>query len=118
MIINKDAYKCPICGELYFFETSKPYDAHCPKCNCDLEFQLNGNFDTELAEKVKNAPTYDPTKDPNSPLYVPVITCPYCHSSSVKKISAFSRIGSAELWGLGSPEIGKNFKCNRCGAYF
>lgn len=47
-----------------------------------------------------------------------VISCPYCHSANTKKIGWLDRIGSAELWGLGSPLLGKQFHCNGCGADF
>lgn len=44
--------------------------------------------------------------------------CPYCHSTRTEKIGWLDRVGSAELWGLGSPIIGKQFHCNNCGADF
>lgn len=46
------------------------------------------------------------------------VTCSYCGSANVSKIGFFSRLGSAELWGLGSDKIGKQFHCNNCGANF
>ena len=44
--------------------------------------------------------------------------CTYCGSSNIKKIGLLNRTISAELWGLGSKKIGKQFHCNNCGADF
>lgn len=46
------------------------------------------------------------------------VACTYCGSTNVKKISLLNRAISAELWGLGSKKIGKQFHCNNCGADF
>lgn len=46
------------------------------------------------------------------------ISCTYCGSTNVSKIGFFDRLGSTELWGLGSDKIGKQFHCNNCGANF
>ncbi len=118
MIINKNQYECPQCKEYYLFETSKEYNAICPKCNCDLTFIDNFDCDTELAEKVKNTPPYDPTLDPNSPYYIPVVKCPYCQSTDTSKISAVSRIVSTGLFGFGSKKVGKQYHCNKCKSDF
>ena len=118
MIINKDRYQCPQCKKYYWFETSKEYDAFCTECKCNLTLIGNYDIDTELAEQRKNAPKYDPTKDPNSPFYIPVIQCPYCSSTKTSKISAMSRVVSTGLFGVGSKKIGKQFHCQKCGADF
>ncbi len=119
MIINKDFYKCKRCKEWYAFDTSKPYSKLCPVCGIEMEFDSNNDCDTELAEKVKNTPPYDPTKDPQSPFYVPRVECPYCHSSNTKKISGLSKAGSVALWGvLAAGKVGKQWHCNSCGSDF
>lgn len=46
------------------------------------------------------------------------VKCSYCGSTNVKKIELLNRAVSAELWGLGSKKIGKQFHCNSCGADF
>ena len=46
------------------------------------------------------------------------VACFYCHSTNVSKIGVMNRVGSAEVWGLGSDKIGKQFHCNNCGANF
>ena len=44
--------------------------------------------------------------------------CTYCGSSNIRKIGLLNRAISAELFGLGSKKIGKQFHCNDCGADF
>lgn len=120
MIINKDIYECPKCRELYFFNTAKkPYTTNCPNCKCGLIFVDNVDCDTERTEKVKNTPSYSPTKDPKSPYYIPIIECPYCHSTNTKKISATSKAGNVALFGIfATGKVSKNFHCNSCRADF
>ena len=95
--------------KMVFFDTAKkPFETICPKCKCDLIFIDNGDCDSERAEKVKNTPPYDPTQDPNSPYYIPVVKCPYCNSTDTSKISAMSRVVSTGLFGMGSNKVEKN----------
>lgn len=119
MIINEDIYECPKCRKLYFFNTAKkPYTTNCNDCKCGLVFLDNADRDTDLAESHKNTPPYDPTKDPNSPYYIPVIKCPYCHSTNTKKISTMSKAGSVALFGIFSQKVKKQWHCNGCGSDF
>lgn len=118
MIINKDIYECPKCKKWYFFDTSKEYNAYCTECKCSLTFLDNTDCDTELAEQRKGAPKYDPTQDPNSPYYIPVIKCPYCSSTNTSKISMVDRVVSTGLFGIGSKKIGKQWHCNKCNSDF
>lgn len=118
MIINKDMYECPKCKKIYFFETSKEYIAICEGCKCNLTFLDNADYDTDLAEQRKNAPKYDPTQDPNSPYYIPVIKCPYCQSTDTSKISMMGRVVSVGFIGIGSKKIGKQYHCNKCKSDF
>ncbi len=118
MIVNKDMYECTICNKYMFFDTSKEYKAICPNCGRTMTFIDNYDCDTELAEKVKNTPPYDPTQDPNSPYYIPVVKCPYCQSTDTSKISAMSRVVSTGLFGFGSKKIGKQYHCNKCNSDF
>lgn len=62
--------------------------------------------------------TNDPTQDPNSKLYIPVIKCPYCQSTNTSKISMVDRVVSTGLFGLGSKKVGKQWHCNQCGSDF
>lgn len=118
MIINKSVYECPKCKEQYFFDTSTTYKTICENCQCNLNFIYNCDCDTEQAERIKNTPPYDPTQDPNSPYYIPVIKCPYCSSTKTSKISAMSRVVSTGLFGFGSKKVGKQWHCNNCNSDF
>ena len=118
MVIKKYCYECPKCGEWYFFEVGKYYSKICPTCDIEMKLIDTYDCDTELAEKAKNTPSYDPTQDPNSKFYIPVIKCPYCLSTNTSKISAMSRVASTGLFGLGSKKMGKQWHCNKCNSDF
>lgn len=116
MIINEDIYECPKCRKWYFFDTAKkPYTTNCNECKCGLIFVDNANRDTEYVNPKKDLPPYDPTKDPNSPYYIPVIKCPTCSSNKVRKIGVGERAVSVATLGVFSKKINKSFECNNCG---
>ena len=115
MIIREHWYDCRKCGKAYFFEVDKPFSTICPICNIEMEYIDTCDCDTELAEKAKNTPPYNPTKDPESPYYIPVIKCPTCSSKNVKKIGSTSRVLSVSFLGLNSNKINKSFECKTCG---
>lgn len=48
----------------------------------------------------------------------PQVTCPYCHSTNTKKISAGSRVKSTLMFGIFSKKNGKEWHCNECGSDF
>lgn len=48
----------------------------------------------------------------------PIITCPYCGSINVIKVSTMSRITSTAAVGVASKKVGKQWKCNNCKSYF
>jgi hypothetical protein len=119
MVVKKYCYECPKCNSLVFVEEGKYFSKICS--NCDVEMKLEGVYDcdTELAEKVQNTPPYNPTKDPKSPYYIPTVTCPYCHSTSTKKISTASKVAHTAVVGVFSiSRNSKQWHCNKCGADF
>ena len=113
MIINKDFYTCKKCHETYSFETSKEYSKMCPICNIEMEFFCNTNCDTELAEKVKN-------QTPIVPSSKPTVTCPYCQSTTVSKITVTKKAMKIGLFGIFGviDDAGKTYKCDSCGCKF
>lgn len=46
------------------------------------------------------------------------VTCPYCHSTYVQKISTLGRLFSTGLFGLGSQKLGKQWHCMNCRSDF
>ena len=56
------------------------------------------------------------TSSPSGP---PTVECPYCHSTSTKKISTLSKAAHTYMFGIFSmSRNSKNFHCNKCGADF
>ena len=118
MIIKKHVYSCSKCNERCYFEVDKSFSTLCP--NCNTEMQLVGTFDcdTERAERVKNMPAYDPTKDPKSPYYIPVVKCPYCSSTKTTKISATSKLVNTAVFGIFGSKRHKQWHCKSCNSDF
>ena len=88
-------WKCPLCGV-----TNVGNDPTCKVCGFNKpEHELK----VEAAAKRKQIPSS--------------VCCPNCGSTNVKKISATKRLFSAELFGLASSSIGKQFQCmeKNCG---
>lgn len=46
------------------------------------------------------------------------VTCPYCKSVNISKISTLGRGMSISIFGLASGKIGKQWKCNNCKSNF
>ena len=122
--------KCPFCGSEVFI-----YDCHVYNFS-DLTEKEQTQVFKAIQEIVENSPEFDVKaqekrvveQDKLNKYYaekfstkrnqVPQISCPYCHSTSIQKISMGSRIISSELFGLGSSYIGKQWHCKTCGSDF
>lgn len=96
-ISRKNLLRCPMCGRC---GDKSDGDTMCFFCGCNL-----------ITEDEYRADGYRHREGPT-------VECPYCHSIHTEKISWLDRVGSAELWGLGSSKIGKQFHCEDCGADF
>lgn len=46
------------------------------------------------------------------------VTCPYCHSTNVKKVGTSGRALSILTLGLASGKVGKQWHCKNCGSDF
>lgn len=78
-----------------------------------------GKFDPEVQKETKRKiernlrqPSLADLQGKNS------VSCPYCKSGSVRKISTASRLLSTGLFGLASKKIGKQWHCGSCGSDF
>lgn len=58
------------------------------------------------------------TQPKSSPQPSTQVTCPYCKSTNVKKISGAGKAASIIGFGLFSKKIGKQWYCNNCKSYF
>lgn len=48
----------------------------------------------------------------------PIVTCPYCKSTDVKRITTAGRVTGVIMLGLASSNIGKQWYCNNCKSKF
>ena len=136
MIMPWEEKECKYCGSKVF-PLPKEYDKYT--------FDNYDKVIEDVREKyVKTSPEYNPrsaqfrektqargrakraamdaakaagkTSSPSGP---PKVECPYCHSTSTKKISTLSKAAHTYMFGIFSmSRNSKNFHCNKCGADF
>ena len=118
---------CPFCENKL-----KKYD-----CNTGEYFSLSKEeqkkIEDSLLEVIESNPEFDPelrdkrleekkrySEESMKRMYSKrvEVTCPYCHSKNTRKISSASQIFNANLFGLGSPNLGKQWHCKDCGSDF
>ena len=132
--------ECPECGKEVSTTAS-----HCPNCGYNIKRIIAYCIACELDKKKKVLMQYDKEQDilicpecghtlrfttpeeeaqieQNRRLYEiqnsNKVTCPYCSSANIGKITTVSRMVSTGLFGLGSKKIGKQYHCNNCGSDF
>ncbi len=114
-------YMCENCLEPHVFNQDDTRTKFlCPECGEEMMYFGTEEIDPNTKMVVNR---YDEENRKNSSSYEtiqikPIVTCPYCKSSSTTKISGVGRWLSTGLFGLASKKIGKNFHCNNCKADF
>ena len=63
-------------------------------------------------------PDPDPIREAKARESMRKVTCPYCGSVNVKKVSTISRMASVGFFGLSSKKVGKQWHCNNCKSDF
>ena len=114
--------KCDFCGaELVKTETTleeaMKLDAKQEEelINHYIETLIKGTYDPE-ARKYREANEKDVW---SGYVHQSSVSCPYCQSTNVKKISVLSKAGSVALWGIfASGKVSKQWHCNSCGSDF
>lgn len=132
---------CPKCGKIETISIDKCSFCKTEFIETDIEYVLNDwssnkqQITHQIYDKykIKENPLYDITlAEKREKRYAEThkrglappthstqkVTCPYCKSTNVKKISTTSRVVSTGLFGLASKKIGKQFHCNGCGLDF
>ena len=81
--------------------------------NMSADKYLQTRFENAIPETIE---TFNLGKMDNSS--TAGVTCPYCKSTNVSKISVANRTVSVGLFGLESSKIGKQWHCNNCNSDF
>lgn len=100
--------ECPNCHKKYM-----DYDQYCLVCRYKLKY-IEGSNKVEYCPEPHKA---DYIKMPQQSTK-PIVKCPFCNSTNVRKISGMERTVSIVGFGLFSKKINKSFKCNGCGGTF
>ena len=96
-LTKKNMLRCPKCGG---YADKRDGIFICLKCGEDLVPQ----------SEYEGQPLYGSNRSK--------VTCPYCNSSNVTKISTVDRVVSTGLFGLASSKVGKQWHCNSCKSDF
>lgn len=116
-------YMCENCFEPHIFNPSDSNDDNiytCPKCGEKMMYFGTEEIDP-TTNKVVNLYDEENRKknNPGKPVSIkPQITCPFCKSTNVRKISDGERVVSVLGLGLLSKKINKSFKCENCEGTF
>ena len=78
------------------------------KFSVDDTYEKNTSLQLNVEEKNTNDEIFSDINN-NRP------KCPTCNSTDIEKISMVGKITSVSVFGLASNNIGKTFKCNKCG---
>lgn len=139
-------WNCGLCG--FVKDEKDPEYGNvelCPVCksndwrDMDVEFlKRNISDDSDFIEAMKNLRLGDPiefrlkmsqfraqveqrenvrqAQQKNRPTNT--VSCPYCQSTNLSKISTGSRMFSTMMFGFGSKKLGKQWHCNNCKSDF
>lgn len=134
---------CPKCGSINMLNFE--WEKDCEYCGYQLkdteyyfsEVVERGKIKPEIQKDVfekyiKNNPMYSEDaatkrKNTSNSSHIPssynpkesnAVTCPYCKSTNVTKISTAGRAVSVGLFGLGSSKVGKQWHCKNCKSDF
>ena len=131
-IVNEEEYKCDVCGSLTFAVPAEflQEDLDClfksPEVKqqfIDTYIKTSPELDPYLFEhreeiRAKNRAQIEAALEHGKALRGRGVKCAYCGSVNVKKIGWFERALSAQIWGLASSKIGKQWHCNNCDSDF
>lgn len=119
--------ECPYCGtelEIFicnvgnYFELSKDEQKRLESSVIKI-IEKSSNFDPKLRDKrLIEKERYNKESIKRMYSNKVQVTCPYCHSQNTRKIGAGERMFSTNLFGLGSPNLGKQWHCKDCGSDF
>lgn len=95
----------------------------CPSCNCkcadSIKYCPRCNRYLGGVNSVSEKEYYKNKQTQGQQTSKPIVECPYCHSTNVKKISITSKAAHTALFGIFSvSRNSKQFHCNNCGADF
>lgn len=119
--------KCPECGHTVF-NVFLGYDQDgnlieeaggCKKHGCPQSI-----YTRPITDESEVEPGVIPSEPPSKSIpektdpFKPTVKCPYCGSTSTKKISTLSRLGSFATFGFAGKKVGKQWHCNNCKSDF
>lgn len=94
------------------------YNFLCDKCGCKEYLEAENDYEKVLICK-NCAEGYVVEQKQQRPIQpTNQVTCPFCQSNNIHKISGTERAVSIVGLGIFSKKINKSFKCKNCGGTF
>ncbi|MCI8371073.1 MAG: hypothetical protein HFI75_01480 [Lachnospiraceae bacterium] len=111
-------YECKRCNKLIYIRSDEVVNEMCKTCKQPLYFYCERPYNPQNGLRaIKNASNVKTEKGYSKQL--PIVECPYCHSTNTKKISGLSKAGNLVLFGVFAlGKTSKQFHCNHCGVDF
>lgn len=112
---NKSVESCRNCGHsLKSFEK----DGELNQIVAELEYVIMTNPELDKDAYIKHSAKQEEMIKNIKQQKKSFISCPYCHSTNVRKISDSERILDTTFLGLSSSMIGKQWHCLNCNSDF
>ena len=108
-------YKCNKCGFEKHFVSNQEINTKCKVCGNEMEFSYAYKYNPNNGlNAIKNSNIKHTTIIQSKP----EVTCPYCHTTNVKKITTTSKVVNTVIFGIFGTKRHKQWHCNSCGSDF
>ena len=110
-------YKCDKCGFRKDFLSNQQINDKCKVCGNKMMFFNSRKYNPNNGIKaIKHSSMNNNTEffKPKEP----IVTCPYCHATNVKKITTTSKVVNTVIFGIFGTKRHKQWHCNSCGSDF
>ena len=88
-------------------------DFVCPKCGHSKAYKKEDI--SMIYSECVNCGEITLIKSYNKAPYQPLPECPTCHSINIERISSFSKVAGAAMFGIFSNNAKSQFRCKNCG---
>lgn len=108
-------YKCKNCDKTVYFLSDTEYDTKCKTCETEMQFMYEKDYNPKNGLRaIRSSNIIDSSK-----VQVPIVECPYCHSTNTEKITNTSKALHTAMFGIFSiSRNAKQWHCNDCKSDF
>ena len=111
-------YKCIKCNFNKDFLSNQQINTKCKMCGNEMIYDYSKKYNPNNGIK---AIKHSSMNNNNTEFFKPkepIVTCPYCHTTNVKKITTTSKVVNTAIFGIFGTKRHKQWHCNNCGSDF